>query len=66
MTSKPRVTASSSVEAVSRRALCEAFPRVSPGVEIRVDFDLHDHKEALAALDRAVADVEAQIEETGK
>lgn len=36
----------------------------TPGVLVEVTFDLHDHDAALAALDRAVADVRAQIEET--
>lgn len=37
---------------------------VQPGVTVEVTFPLHDHEAALAALDRAVADVRSQIEET--
>ena len=37
---------------------------VQPGVIVEVTFTLHDHEAALAALDRAVADVRSQIEET--
>lgn len=38
--------------------------RTQPGVIVEVTFPLHDHEAALEALDRAVADVRAQIEET--
>src|SRR5699024_10342391 len=34
---------------------------VQPGVTVEVTFPLHDHEAALAALDRAVADVWSQI-----
>ena len=38
--------------------------QVTPGIDIEVTFELHDHNSALALLDRAVADIRAQIEET--
>ncbi len=64
MSDKPRVTASSEIEAVTVRAICEPFAKTSPSVELRVQFDLHDHWSAITALHQAVRDVEAQIEET--
>lgn len=36
---------------------------VQPSVTVEVTFPLHDHEAALAALDRAVADVRSQIED---
>lgn len=38
--------------------------RDQPGITIEVSFTLHEHEAALADLERAVADVRAQIEET--
>jgi len=62
--SKPRVSAVAHIEPIGTRVLCEPHPHVTPEVTVDVSFDLHDHGAALAALDRAVADVRAQIEET--
>ena len=61
---RPRVTAQHEVEPIDQRALCSPHVYTTPGVEVSVSFDLHDHEAALKALERAVADVRAQIEET--
>ena len=62
--SRPRVTAHYDIESTSERRLLERDWRTSPSVSVEVSFDLHDHEAALAALDRAVDSVKAQIEET--
>lgn len=41
----------------------EITPR-QPGINIELEFRLGDHERALALLERAAADVRAQIEET--
>jgi hypothetical protein len=64
MSEKPRVTATHQIEAHTESVLCEPSTQTSPGVVVRVEFDLHDHEAALAALDIATANVRAQIEET--
>ena len=61
---RPRVTAQHEVEPIDQRALCSPHVYTTPGVEVSVSFDLHDHEAALKVLERAVADVRAQIEET--
>ena len=61
---KPRVTASHTIEAIAEGQLCQRFVHTTPNVHVSVGFDLHDHEAALAALERAVANVRAQIEET--
>lgn len=62
--SKPRVTAHAHIQAASTRArLCQDPTYVTPGVDVEVTFDLHDHEAALTMLERAVADVRSQIEE---
>ena len=61
---RPRVTAQHRVEPIDQRALCSPHAYTTPGVEVSVSFDLHDHDAALAALDSAVREVRAQIEET--
>ena len=61
---RPRVSASRVIEPVSESKLCSPDVHASPYVIVDVQFDLHDHEAALAALDRAVDSVKAQIEET--
>ena len=61
---RPRVTAQHEIDPIDQRALCSPHAYTTPGIEVSVSFDLHDHKAALKALERAVADVRAQIEET--
>ena len=63
---RPRVTAQHTVEPIDQRVLCSPHAYTTPGVEVSVSFDLHDHEAALKALERAVADVRAQIEETNQ
>ena len=60
---RPRVTATATREAITTTQLCGPSS-TGPGVEVSVSFDLHDHDAALAALDSAVREVRAQIEET--
>ena len=60
---RPRVTAQHTVESIENRTWAGDF-RTTPEVEVSVSFDLHDHEAALAALDAAVREVRAQIEET--
>lgn len=64
MTSKPRVSAGHHTEAARVQSHDRSIDYTSPAVDIEVAFDLHDHVLALAALDRAVADVKSQIGET--
>lgn len=61
---RPRVSARHEIAPVSEQRLFETDAAVSPYVIVDVQFDLHDHAAALAALDRAVGSVKAQIEET--
>ena len=60
---RPRVTAQHSVEPRDQRAICSPHVYTTPGVEVSVSFDLHDHQAALDLLDAAVREVRAQIEE---
>ena len=62
---RPRVTATYESPA---ETLCTYGGRqwTSPDVLVTVSFDLHDHEAALKALERAVADVRAQIEEANQ
>lgn len=65
MTDKPIVTASYDQDMIHDRPLTDVHATWStPGVHVSVEFQLHDHHAALHALERAVADVRAQIEET--
>ena len=60
---RPRVTATYELPAETFRA--HGGRRwTSPDVLVTVGFDLHEHEGALKALERAVADVRAQLEET--
>jgi hypothetical protein len=62
---RPRVTAQHSFDPRDQRALCSRHAYTTPGVEVSVSFDLHDHQVALNLLDVAVREViKAQIEET--
>ena len=63
---RPRVTAQHSVEPIDRVAWSGPCAHTTPGVEVSVSFDLHDHKAALDRLDAAVREVRAQIEETNQ
>ena len=60
---RPRVTATyeSPAETLQSHGGRQWTP---PDVLVSVSFDLHDHEAALKVLERAVADVRAQIEET--
>lgn len=61
---RPRVTAQHEIEPIDRVAWSGPFAHTTPGVEVSVSFDLHDHEAALDLLDTAVREVRAQIEET--
>lgn len=61
---RPRVTAQHEIEPIDQRALCSPHAYTTPGVEVSVSFDLHDHEAALELLDAAVRQVREQIEET--
>ena len=61
---RPRVSARHEIAPVSDQRTFEIHAAVSPYVIVDVQFDLHDHDAALAELERAVAIVKAQIEET--
>lgn len=63
MPNRPRVTAHHHRSAFSDDQMC-GISQVTPKVDLTVEFDLHDHAGALIALNAAVADVRAQIEET--
>ena len=60
---RPRVTANYELPAETLRTH-GGRQWTSPDVLVTVSFDLHEHEAALKALERAVADVRAQIEET--
>ena len=60
---RPRVTATYELPANTIRTY-DGRQWTPPDVLVTVGFDLHDHEGALKALERAVADVRAQIEET--
>ena len=60
---RPRVTATYELPAETFRAH-GGRQWTPPDVLVTVGFDLHEHEGALKALERAVADVRAQIEET--
>ncbi len=64
MNNKPTVVASHETERFQTKTLGGQIVRDSPGVEIRVEFTLHQHEVALKALDAAVQDVIDQIKET--
>lgn len=62
---RPTVTATYERDLEVMEAMCgHPYVLVHPGVIVEVTFPLHDHEAALDALDRAVADVRSQIEET--
>ena len=61
---RPRVTAQHEIEPIDQRAMCSPHVYTTPGVEVSVSFDLHDHEAALELLDAAVRQVREQIEET--
>ena len=61
---RPRVTAQHEIEPIDRVAWSGPGTHTTPGVEVSVSFDLHDHAAALDLLDAAVREVKAQIEET--
>ena len=63
-TAHARVTASHVRDDIAQPVLCSPVTPRTPRVELHVAFDLHDHHAALSALEAAVADVRAQIEET--
>ena len=60
---RPRVSVTEHIEPNEFGNFGDGVFCVTPGVEVLVDFDLHDHEQALALLDRAVARVKAQIAE---
>ena len=60
---RPRVTATYEMPAETFRTH-GGHRWTPPDVIVTVGFDLHDHEAALKALERAVANVRAQIEET--
>lgn len=62
--SKPIVTATYDRDLELMKDLGGRTVLLRTGVTVEVAFPLHDHEAALEALDRAVADVRAQIEET--
>lgn len=62
---RPRVTAEHESAAHDVESM-QGARWSTPSVLVSVQFDLHDHVAALAALDRAVQDVRSQIEETSR
>ena len=63
MSNRPTVTASFEQPHEHLSTFNGVRVRDQPGITIEVCFTLHEHEAALAALERAVADVRAQIEE---
>ena len=63
MSRKPRVNVAHEIESFTDRRACDPYGHTTPGVTIRVGFDLHDHVAALAALEQAASEVRAQIAE---
>lgn len=64
MTARPRVIARYDREPLAQGRLCDDHVYATPGIELRLDFDLHDHDAALNLLEQAVEDVRGQIAET--
>lgn len=62
--SKPIVTATYEQRRVEDVTLTGEIIHHQPGIDLELTFRLGDHERALALLERAVADVRAQIEET--
>lgn len=62
MTNRPIVTATYERGLEFMGVVGGSTIHVQPGVTVEVTFPLHDHEAALAALDRAVADVWSQID----
>lgn len=62
--SKPIVTATYEQRRMEDVTLTGEIIHRQPGIDIELTFRLGDHERALALLERAVADVRAQIEET--
>ena len=62
--SKPIVTATYEQRRMERANYAGEIIHHQPGIDIELEFRLGDHERALALLERAVADVRAQIEET--
>jgi hypothetical protein len=64
MTTKPIVTARYEEEAITERTHDGSASFTTPCVVLVVGFQLHDHENALRALDRATDNIRAQIRET--
>lgn len=62
--SKPIVTATYEQRRMEDVTLTGEIIHSQPGIDIELEFRLSDHERALALLERAAADVRAQIEET--
>lgn len=62
--SKPIVTATYEQRRVEDAILTGEIIHHRPGIDLELTFRLGDHERAIALLERAAADVRAQIEET--
>lgn len=62
--SKPIVTATYKQRRIEEVTIVGEITHRQPGIDIELEFRLGDHERALALMERAVADVRAQIEET--
>ena len=62
--SKPIVTATYEQRRVEEAILTGEIIHHQPGIDLELTFRLGDHERAIALLERAAADVRAQIEET--
>lgn len=61
---KPIVTATHEQRRVEDTTLTGEIIHHQPGIDLELTFRLGDHERAIALLERAAADVRAQIEET--
>jgi len=62
--SKPIVTATYEQRRIEEATIVGEITHRQPGIDLELEFRLGDHERALALLERAAADVRAQIEET--
>lgn len=61
---KPIVTATHEQRRVEDTTVAGEIIHHQPGIDLELTFRLGDHERAIALLERAAADVRAQIEET--
>lgn len=62
MIQRPTVTATYRSDPITEAVACVGFT-TTPGIDLTLTFELHDHEAALALLLDAMRDVRAQVEQ---